>query len=93
MNIFNKTFLTITLVFAIPLSIQANWFSNLSDLCFDKNTMAAGAYKVFRFLDLMTIYFPAIIEKTKQQDIAIKKIFAINTIYQAHKSFRQKNQT
>lgn len=44
MNILNKTFYTITLTFAIPLSMQAHWLTDLKNSIFDKKkTIATGA--------------------------------------------------
>lgn len=44
MNIFNKTFLAISLAFAIPLTTHSNWFGDLANKIFDKKkTIATGA--------------------------------------------------
>lgn len=85
MNIFNKTFFTIALALAIPLSMQANWFSSLANLCPDKNTMAAGAYKLFKFVDKIDLQIQPLVFAIIKENKALTILSRLPLLHQAHR--------
>ena len=101
-QIFNKTLLAISLAFAIPLSTQASWYSNLTNKAHQfsnlangildhKKTIAASAYSTFKFIDKMDLFIQPLVAAIIGHNKTIEKLCALSTIYQAHKqSFAEK---